>query len=141
MKTPREILLERHRSASARLDAVRANAIAALPQSKEETRERKWLRHFGLMIWKELFWPCRRAWTGMAALWIALWVINSMSSPDTVTVKTPRSLASTQVQTLQEQRRMLAELIPPPPPKIPPAEPPRRNPPPRSQRRAECFKV
>src|SRR5258706_11698229 len=38
MKTPREILLQRHESANARLDAIRSNVLAAQESSVENVR-------------------------------------------------------------------------------------------------------
>jgi anti-sigma factor RsiW len=87
------------------------------------------------VLWRELIRPNRRAWAGMAALWLTMWGINAEL------FRTPQfpaggSAASAPVifRALQEERRLMAELIPPGNPK--PAEPPRREsqPRPRTER-------
>jgi hypothetical protein len=141
MKTPRDILLEQHRSANDRLDALRANVLtsALQPQNNPAARERISFRHIGLKLWRELFWPCRYAWTGMTALWLVLWVINAGMSGPQKRMIARRPLTSAAIQTMREQRRLLAELIPPLP-KAEPAEP-AKNHGPRSQRPSWLFKV
>jgi hypothetical protein len=76
MKTPREILLERHRRAEPGLDEVRRKAlVVVVASSSAETSET--VRDPGGPIlaalrkaWMELIWPSRRAWAGLAVLWL-----------------------------------------------------------------------
>lgn len=87
-------------------------------------------------LWRELFWPCRHAWTGMAALWLVMWGINLGLSGGQKNVMAANSgSAPAMWQAIEEQRQLLAELIPPAS-SSQPAEPPRRNNPrPRSEKR------
>jgi len=70
-----------------------------------------------------LLWPCPQAWAGLAAVWLAIFAINSFSS------EAPQSMAQAAppspeiIRVVQEQRRQLAQLIEPRDP--PPAEPPK----------------
>ena len=62
-------------------------------------------------IWRELIWPCRRAWIGLAAVWLVLFVMNFQMRklPTQMAAKdSPSSWAA--VQSWEEQTRILAEL-------------------------------
>jgi hypothetical protein len=89
-------------------------------------------------IWRELFQPCRCAWSGMTALWLIFWFVNAHTQlADTST----RMAASTRpgserIRLFEEQRRVLVELTGPI--DLSPAQPSRRaQPKPRSERRLE----
>jgi hypothetical protein len=85
------------------------------------------------VLWRELIWPCRRAWTGMAALWVVMLWINFGDSDHRAASLIARSKPAPGTwQALEEQRRLLAELIPPGTSQR--SEPPRREPRPRSER-------
>lgn len=81
---------------------------------------------FWRIVWGELIWPSRYAWSGMAALWVAMLVINGQLS-DHRPGATGTRAASTQeiMQAWAEQNRVLALLIQPavavpaPPPYVP----------------------
>ena len=71
MKTPREILTQRHRSAESKLDALRRevvaeHVIAPQFQAGPEAAPGFFPRHFVQKLWQELVLPCRmgvcRAW-------------------------------------------------------------------------------
>jgi hypothetical protein len=88
-----------------------------------------------LITWRELIQPCRYAWSGMAALWLIFWMVNSRMQP----ADNPRRMepstrvASERIRFLEEQRRVLVELTGPI--DLSPAEPSRRAPPkPHSER-------
>jgi anti-sigma factor RsiW len=91
-------------------------------------------------LWRELIWPCRRAWAGMAASWLVVWAINlGLADTQETTASALSPSAPTMFQAFEEQRRILAELLPPAGSQ--PAEPPRRSPQPRSERRAGILLV
>ena len=130
MKTPRDILLTRHLFANPKLDACRTKALSKAfskaPSMPRLVRMKSQLPvRAALSAWRELIWPCRRAWTGMAALWVVMWVINRGLS-DTQSAALPATSAPALLEALEEQRRILTELIAPA--SSPSAEPPRRNP-------------
>jgi len=152
MKTPREILFERHREAGPRLDAIRRKALAALQTevSAEKleldreaegfecrmewgiVRSARWVPAAVSKMWLELIWPARRAWTGMAAVWLGVVATNlemKATSPAAPAVGSTHSREL--VQAVEEQRRLLAELLTPAEP--PPVRIPRPSPPPRSE--------
>lgn len=139
MKTPREILLARHRPAEPKLDAIRQQALAALQGGPRTATAASGPRNgwkLGALVhqaWFELVWPSRRAWGGLAAMWVAIVAVNvglkveTPAGPHSMRTPTPEL-----ARAFQEQRRLLAELLPPT--ANPPAETPPANPRPRSER-------
>lgn len=140
MKTPREILFERHRQAEPKLDAVRLKALATLPAAGSVNnahfntraavhRARAVLRK----AWLELILPSRRAWAGMAVLWLAVLAANLEMNAKSTTVPAVRSAHTGELaRAFEEQHRLLTELLLPVNP--PPAAVVRSNPGPRSER-------
>jgi hypothetical protein len=149
MKKPREILLERHQSAEPKLDRMWADtlapAVAAVCNRRESGVKRGVGAHraplqglplaVGWKLWRELIWPCRRIWVGVACAWVLILGLNMASSersPRVVSHAEPRS--GEELRALIEQRRLLAQLIGP---MAEPATRRKSNPPgPRSDRGA-----
>jgi hypothetical protein len=114
MKTPREILLERHRAADAKLDAIR-RAVMARELNNQATKEQSsglvaLLRCCSNAFWRELISPNRRIWSGLAAVWILIFIVNfserdPRSSVGENPVHAPAVMMSWQTQ------RMMAELL------------------------------
>jgi len=146
MKTAREILFERHRQAEPRLDEVRRQALAelraagsveALRQDRSEGLSRRGVENaeYGILkkVWLELIWPSRRTWAGMAGLWLGLLAANvGMKTTSPAVPALPSAHRGELVQAVEEQRRLLAELLTATKPQ--PAEPPRPGLRPRSER-------
>lgn len=126
MKTPREILLKRHQSVEPKLDRMWAEtlapAVAAVCDRRESGVKRGVGAHraplqgllftVGWKLWRELIWPSRRIWAGLAVAWLLILGLNMASSepaPRVVSKAEPR--AGEEVRALIEQRRMLAQLI------------------------------
>jgi len=132
MKTPRDILLARHQSANPKLDASRTQALStafsnAPSVARHAQMKSPWPVRAALSACRELIWPCRRAWAGMAALWVVMWGINrGLSDTQSAALNVPSTSAPALLEALEEQRRMLTELIAPASSQQ--AEPPRRNP-------------
>jgi len=135
MKTPREILFARHQSAAPALDAIRQKAVGQLnteeqkapsprPSSIEWEREavgqpflyvgRKPLGRFlvlAIQFWRELILPCRRVWTGLAAVWIFILMVN-FSQRDNLNSATGRPAPSgPMVMSLQAQQHWLNQVL------------------------------
>jgi hypothetical protein len=116
MKTPREILLNRHRSAAPKLDAIRREVVkvaADVNRRKQTVRELTFAATLANAIrlsFLELVWPCRRIWTGLAAAWILIFAVNfSMRDPSpAITRKSPP--ASEMIFAWLQQQRLMAEL-------------------------------
>jgi len=82
MKTPREILLEQHRHASSKLDAIRRAVVAnelpgrAAVQSGSGSRFASVLQSVANTLWRELIIPSRRIWAGLAVVWLLILTVN-----------------------------------------------------------------
>ena len=116
MKTPREILLERHRAVEPKLDTVRRALVGEL-NNKEIKEQRgangftKWYLRFLSQLWRELVLPSRRIWTGLAAVWMVLFVIN-ISQRDNVSSVTGQPVRSAPVMmSWQTQQRLMNEVL------------------------------
>jgi hypothetical protein len=132
MKTPREILLARHRHALPKLDEIRQEFLAASFRAQVKSgdgRARAWLRS----VWEELIWPSRHAWAGLAAVWVAVFLLNARLESSVPAVAAAKARTSNEyVQSFHEQRRLLGELLASA--QTPPAQPPRPDHRPRSER-------
>jgi hypothetical protein len=137
MKTPREILMARHRPAEARLDAIRKSVVAAVHllrvsaggapskpvpfDSPSSILHPLWLRLCGALTapWRELILPSRRFWTALSAVWILLLIVNvsqrdAVSSVTGKAVHAPAVMMNWQVQQRWMNELMADRAVPPP---------------------------
>ena len=144
MKTPRDILFSRHQNAAPKLDAIRREVVAEL--NNKETKEQSPPASFVPLllgcsnkVWLELVWPCRRIWTGLAAVWILIIAVNlSQRDPAEMMARKSPPPSPEMILTFRQQEMLLAELIGPNEPRI--AEPPKTfSPRPSSERRFETL--
>lgn len=113
MKTPREILLDRHRAAETRLDAIRRTVVSDLNNqaTKEQSLDRSFVVAFlrcSKTFWRELILPSRRIWAGLAAVWMAIFAINAAQRDASPVVNVS---AAPVMMSIGEQQRMLNELF------------------------------
>ena len=122
MKTPREILLERHRATAPKLDVIRREIVDAefkragqasrLSPSEIMKRSETGATPVLQLLWRELILPSRRIWTGLAATWILIFVFN-FSQRDPAELMARKSPPPHMILTFRQQERLLAELIGP----------------------------
>src|ERR1039458_9511004 len=116
MKTPRELILERHQPAEAKLKAILAEDLAACTRSTALASPHRPpafdLSTAAARFWQETFWPWRRAWIGIAAIWVFILVFNlgARETPRTASAKPARPDAA-ELAVLQEQKQLLAQLL------------------------------
>jgi hypothetical protein len=117
MKTPRDILLEQHRTTAPKLDAIRREVVkvaADVNRRKQPIRELTFaatLTNTVRLSFLELVWPCRRIWAGLAAVWILIFIAN-FSQRDNVSGVTGKSARSGEViMSLQAKQRWMNELL------------------------------
>jgi hypothetical protein len=120
MKKPREILLARHQAAAPKLDAIRQSAVAAVCDRRISTdcvRERRSQTAATMIwriIWRELIFPCRRTWAGLAAVWMALLIFNvSQRDKAELAARKLPPPSPEAIMAWRQQERLLAELIGP----------------------------
>src|SRR6266540_6689104 len=76
--------------------------------------------------WRELLWPCPQAWAGLAAVWVAILLLTAAAGRPAAVANHQAALPSLELRlALQEQKRLLVELVGPviaagPPPKFVP---------------------
>ena len=119
MKTPRELLLERHQSAEAKLKTIRADDLARHARASANQPSRQLQSSFSRasaarQFWQEALWPWRRVWLGLASVWLVLLALNLATDegPKMASHKTPPPDPEL-MAALREQRRLMLELIEP----------------------------
>lgn len=131
MKTPRELILERHQAAEAKLERIRAEDLAACTRAAATSESGRLQPSFSLAVaarqfWRQSLWPWRQIWLGMAAVWLVLLALNLATNerPKMARHKTtppsPELMAA-----LREQRRLMLQTLEPiaPPPALHPKIP------------------
>jgi hypothetical protein len=136
MKTPREILLEKHRTAASKLDTIRERTLARLA----EPPKRKWSGEESSFSLRDVIFSLRWHLAGMGTVWliVALLNLNAGHSPGLMAAVPRGKIPSAQIimASLRENRRELLQMIQSP--DAHDAGPQRLIPPqPRSQRRYE----
>lgn len=109
MKTPRDVLLQHHRSATSRLDAIRQKVI----NTKIKTPDREPQRQASAGFLREFLLPLRWHLAGMSTMWVIA-AILSMDSGASTPQSAQNSARPVEVlAALVENRRQLAEMIDP----------------------------
>jgi len=117
MKTPRDILLKRHQAVEPKLNAIRREVVAV---AADVNRRKQPIREFTFaatladafrLLFRELVWPCRRIWTGLAAVWLLILTVN-FSMCDTVSSVTGQPVRSPVVViSWQTQQHWMSQLL------------------------------
>ena len=120
MKTPRELLLERHQATMPKLDAIRREVVevaADVNRRKQSVRELTFAATLAKTIrlsFLELVWPCRRTWAALAAVWMALFIFNvSQRDQAELAARKLPPPSPEAIMAWRQQERLLAELIGP----------------------------
>jgi hypothetical protein len=119
MKTPRELILERHRNAEAQLEKIRAEDLAAYvlgwpAQPVSERCATSRLARGIAEFWQESLRPWRKAWLGMAALWLIILAVNLAGKEPHRNSFASAPSPSPEVRTaLREQKELMVQLLEP----------------------------
>lgn len=121
MKTPRQILFERHADAQASLDALRQSVVAPMRQRRSPWRE---------LLWQELVLPIRPLLAGLSVAWVLILALH-LTARGPATERRTQSLPPSIAREAVEQQRILTSLL-----GLRPTEPaePTELPQPRSER-------
>jgi hypothetical protein len=107
MKTPRDVLLHHHESATSRLDAIRNKVIANLKTPPDGAPQRQTSAGF----FREFLLPLRWHVAGMSALWVLAAVLSMGGGTPTSRVAENSAPPVQVLAALYENRRQLAEMI------------------------------
>ena len=112
MKTPREILFERHQAIAPKLDAIRRKIVWEGRRAAVPTFRVAGTATLPMLIWREVFWPWRRVWAGLAAVWLVI-LAGNLSLREPSPAITARSAAPSQeaIDWFRDQQKILAELL------------------------------
>jgi hypothetical protein len=116
MKMPREILFAKHQAAAPKLDAIRREVVAGLNHQGTKAQSRKgslvsWCLDGSNKLWLELVWPCRRIWTGLAAVWIFIFIVNFSQRDSSQTMMEKSTTTAEMMMTFRDQQKWLNELL------------------------------
>jgi len=117
MKTPREVLFTRHQTIAPKLDTVRREVLnAGFVREGRRVAVPKYrvagTATLPLLIWRELIFPCRRIWTGLAVVWILIFVMNLLQNdPSELIARKVSPPTPEMISAFRQQQRLLAELI------------------------------
>ena len=108
MKTPRQILLEKHQSAAPHLNRIAEEVLRQTTPRQENAR-----RAEPGPRWTDWLWPSPVAWGAVAAVWVAIIGLHlAGSDPRPARPVLARQTPAT-LQALREQRELLVELVTP----------------------------
>ena len=111
MKTPREILLEKHRAAAPKLDTIRERTLTRLA----EPPKRKWSGEENRFSLRDFIFSLRWHLAGMSAIWLIIALLNLSAghSPDVVAAVPRGKTPSAQIimASLRENRRELLQMV------------------------------
>jgi len=132
MKTPMEILFERHRGATPKIDAVRRTVIAGLadPRGAAEVPAQSESSRSGPASFREFILSMRWHLAGIGAAWILVALLNRDTSPTPVrdVAKASKPLARELLTAWRENRRQMLEMMElPVPEQTPPPNTPQRR--------------
>ncbi len=103
MKTPREILLQKHAAASKQLDEIRAGVISGLPGRAPVPGAKP----AALPVWAEFFWSLRGHLAALAGAWILIALLNGQTATDRPVLATSQgNVAAAKLLLLARENRM-----------------------------------
>lgn len=107
MKSPREILLRKHRAAVPQLDAIREQTLAALSHSPPRASRAS----LGA-VFREWFALPKPVWVALGAAWVVIVALNFSAADDAPSAATTvAEHGPGWEQAMAEQRRLYAELV------------------------------
>jgi hypothetical protein len=115
MKTLRDILFGRHQAADLKLDAIRREVVAVGLREGRRAAVPKFrvadTATLPKLVWLELIWPCRRIWTGLAAVWILIFIINVHQRDGSQTAIAKSTPSMEVMMMFRDQQKLLNELF------------------------------
>jgi hypothetical protein len=121
MKTPRELLLDRHRNAESKLNAIHREVLAEFVQAEPTIESPQPAPPFSFSmlrakVWRELILPCRHIWAGLAAAWMLILGLHLAAGTDQapgITVNQVSKPGPEIIAAVRERRELMAQLLDP----------------------------
>jgi hypothetical protein len=110
MKTPREVLLQRHQSTERKLDHVREHAIATIEGEAGKVADQTQRAHRSSPL-RDFLFPLRWHLAGMTAAWIVAAVLNIDPPASSSTTRQAGAPPRQLLTELRENRRQIMELV------------------------------
>jgi hypothetical protein len=113
MKTPRQIILDRHRASEAKLNALRQAAlkaafqVASSPEDLHTPEAHQKGIPFPVLLWREFVLSSWRIWTGFAWVWLVILVLNLAVRDESVMALERSPLNAPQPSMLLRARQQL----------------------------------
>jgi hypothetical protein len=115
MKTPHDILFARHQAVAPKLAAIRREVLNAELREGRRAAVPKFrvaaTATLPILIWRELIFPCRRIWTGLATVWILLFIVNFSQRDGSQTTMVKSAPTPEMMMTFRDQQKLLNELF------------------------------
>ncbi|MFO1457980.1 MAG: hypothetical protein U1G08_01125 [Verrucomicrobiota bacterium] len=131
MKSPRELILDRHQAATPDLDAIRSRALATLATAGVPARNETPGRIHAILEGIRWMRPWPRQLAALGCLWLLVSLLNRQSAPQlpAATAAVSPVTAHRIVSSIREYRRQISELMAPssPPAAVPHAILPSRR--------------
>lgn len=110
MKTPREVLLQRHQAADAKLDQIRSGVVSQLAKTTTAREQNSSARVLS-KLWRELIWPKPQAWASVAALWVLIFALKLSTHEALQVVARKSSVSPEAIAAVRQQKLFFAELV------------------------------
>jgi len=143
MKTPRQMLFDRHSPADRELERIQTRVLARGLQNPDQTalaqadgRDGHQAIRFCRKLWFEVILPARRIWVGFAAVWLVMVAANLGDADHASAQMRSKPVPASVIIAWQEEQKLMAELFNPPPLRA--AERPKPDAP---RPRSECQSV
>lgn len=122
MKTPRQMLFDRHSPADRELERIQTRVLARGLQRPAQTafaqadgRDGHQAIIFYRKLWFEVILPARRIWAGFAAVWLVMVVANLADADHASARMRSKPVPASVMIAWQEEQKLVAELFNPPP--------------------------
>lgn len=110
MKTPHDILFERHQDSKPKLDMIRSDVVALCREARRPAPFGNILKTFLLLLWRELIMPSRRTWAGLAVTWVLILAVN-VALRDPGQPGSSIKVSAPDLMSFQDQQKILNELL------------------------------
>jgi hypothetical protein len=121
MKTPRQMLFDRHSPADRELERIQTRVLACglpIPDQTALAQAGGSFGHQAMLccrkFWFEVVLPARHVWAGFAAVWLLMAAVNLTEADHTSARMRSKPVPASVIIAWQEEQKLMAELLNPP---------------------------